>query len=149
MKIAIFFGTETGNAEMLAEDIATELEAEHETSFANLADSAPDDLTGADLNVIVCSSYGDGELPASAKPFVERLAAQKPDLSGVRFAVFGLGDSEYADTYGFGSMKLTEALTAQGAVALGDRPVHDAASGDLPEDVAVPWLLQIIDDSAA
>lgn len=149
MKIALFYGTETGNAEMLAEDIATELDAEHETSFANLADSAPEDLKAAELNVIVCSSYGDGELPASAKPFVERLAAETPVLAGVLFAIFGLGDSEYADTYGFGSMKLAEALVGRGATALGDRPVHDAASGDLPEDVAVPWIQSIIEGLGA
>ncbi|QPM92452.1 flavodoxin domain-containing protein [Pseudooceanicola algae] len=148
MKIAIFFGTETGNAEMLAEDIATGLEAEHETSLADLADSSPEDLKVAELNVIVCSSYGEGELPASAKPFAAQLADSQPDLSDVRFAIFGLGDSEYAETYGFGSMKLAELLVARGARALDERPVHDAASADLPEDVALPWVTAIIDGLA-
>ncbi len=145
MKIAILFGTETGNAEMLAEDIATELEADHETSAADLAGTDPEDLKAADLNVIVCSSYGDGELPASAKPFAERLSAEEPDLAGVRFAIFGLGDSEYAETYGFGSMKLAELLVKRGASALGDRPVHDAAGDELSEDVALPWIRDIIE----
>lgn len=144
MNIAIFFGTETGNAEMLAEDIATELEDQHETSVANLADTAPDALLTEGLNVIVCSSYDDGDFPASAKPFVEKVQAAKPDLTGVRFAIFGLGDSEYADTYGFGSMKVAELLVAHGAEALGDRPVHDAAGDELPEDMALPWLEEII-----
>ena len=144
MKIAIFYGTETGNAEMLADDIATELEDQHEATVANLADTAPDDLKAAELNVIVCSSYDDGDFPASAKPFVEKVQAEKPDLAGVRFAIFGLGDSEYADTYGFGSMKVAELLVAHGAEALGDRPVHDAAGDELPEDMALPWLEEII-----
>ncbi|WP_010140118.1 flavodoxin domain-containing protein [Oceanicola sp. S124] len=149
MNIAIFFGTETGNAEMLAEDIATELEDQHETTVANLADSAPEALQVADLNVIVCSSYDDGDLPASAKPFVERVQSEMPDLTGVRFAIFGLGDSEYAETYGFGSMKLAELLVSRGAQALGERPVHDAAGDELPEDMAMPWLLEIIEAADA
>lgn len=149
MKIAILFGTETGNAEMLAEDIAAGLEAGHDTSIADLGDTAPDDLKTADLNVIVCSSYGDGELPASAKPFAEKVTAEAPDLSGVRFAIFGLGDSEYAETFGFGSMKLAELLVSHGAQVLGDRLVHDVAGGDLPEDVALPWITAIIETAAS
>ena len=145
MKIAIYYGTETGNAEMLAEDIATELEDAHETSVADLAETAPEALKSAELNVIVCSSYDDGDFPASAKPFVEKLNAESPDLSGVRFAIFGLGDSEYEATYGFGSMKLADLLVACGATILGERIVHDAAGDDLPEDLALPWLAGILE----
>ncbi|PJE32601.1 Cindoxin [Pseudooceanicola marinus] len=145
MKIAIYYGTETGNAEMLAEDIATELEDAHETSVADLAETAPEALKAAELNVIVCSSYDDGDFPASAKPFVEKLNDESPDLSGVRFAVFGLGDSEYEATYGFGSMKLADLLVACGATTLGERIVHDAAGDDLPEDLALPWLAGILE----
>ncbi|MGI3163164.1 flavodoxin domain-containing protein [Pseudooceanicola sp. 200-1SW] len=145
MKIAIYYGTETGNAEMLAEDIATGLEDAHDTSVADLAETAPEALKEADLNVIVCSSYDDGDFPASAKPFVARLEGEAPDLTGARFAIFGLGDSEYEATYGFGSMKLADLLVARGATALGDRPVHDAAGDDMPEDLALPWITAIID----
>lgn len=145
MKIAIYYGTETGNAEMLAEDIATELEDENETSVADLAETAPEALKAAELNVIVCSSYDDGDFPASAKPFVEKLNDESPDLSGVRFAIFGLGDSEYEATYGFGSMKLADLLVACGATTLGERIVHDAAGDDLPEDLALPWLAGILE----
>ncbi|MBY5972949.1 flavodoxin domain-containing protein [Ferrimonas balearica] len=145
MKIAIYYGTETGNAEMLAEDIATELEDAHDTSVADLAETAPEALKAAELNVIVCSSYDDGDFPASAKPFVEKLNAENPDLSGVRFAIFGLGDSEYEATYGFGSMKLADLLVARGATTLGERIVHDAAGDDLPEDLALPWLAGILE----
>ena len=145
MKIAIYYGTETGNAEMLAEDIATELEDAHDTTVADLAETAPEALKAAELNVIVCSSYDDGDFPASAKPFVEKLNAENPDLSGVRFAIFGLGDSEYEATYGFGSMKLADLLVARGATTLGDRIVHDAAGDDLPEDLALPWLAGILE----
>ncbi|WP_428926550.1 flavodoxin domain-containing protein [Marinibacterium sp. SX1] len=144
MNIAIFFGTETGNAEMLADDLSTALEEAHETTVANLSDTAPEALRQADLNIILCSSYGDGELPASAQPFAERLAANPPALDGVRIAVFGLGDREYHDTFGNGSMQLADSLAGRGATLVGDRVVHDAASGELPEDIALPWAEAII-----
>lgn len=144
MDIAILFGTETGNAEMLADDIATALEDTHETRVANLQDTAPDDLRAATLNIIVCSSYGDGDLPASAMPFADRVQADTPDLSNVRFAMFGLGDAEYAETFGHGSMKLADLLMARGAELTGERLVHDASGDDLPEDMAVPWAEEIV-----
>lgn len=144
MNIAILYGTETGNAEMLADDVATELGGAQDTSVSSLADIDPDTLRGTDLNIILCSSYGDGELPASAKPFAEKIETGKPDLSGVKFAIFGLGDSEYHATYGSGSMRLADMLVQCGATQLGERIVHDAAGGDLPEDLALPWAREII-----
>lgn len=144
MNILILFGTETGNAEMLAEDMAMALEGEHEARFANLQDTAPQELLDADLTFIVCSSYGDGELPASAKPFSEALVNGNPDLTGVKFGMFGLGDREYATTFGHGSMQLAEMLTQRGAQIVGERLVHDASGDDLPEDLAVPWAEAII-----
>ena len=149
MTIAILFGTETGNAEMLAEDIASALEEDHETRIANLQDTGVEDLRAADLNIIVCSSYGDGELPASAQPFADLLRTERPDLAGVQFAIFGLGDTEYAETFGHGSMKLAELLVERGATTLGERLVHDAAGGDLPEDIAVPWATAILANGVA
>ena len=115
MNIAILYGTETGNAEMLADDVATELGGAQDTSVSSLADIDPDTLRGTDLNIILCSSYGDGDLPASAKPFAQKIETGKPDLSGVNFAIFGLGDSEYHATYGSGSMRLADMLVQCGA----------------------------------
>ena len=44
MKIAVLYGTETGNAEMLAEDVAAHLSG-HDCSVTNLSDISPVDLT--------------------------------------------------------------------------------------------------------
>lgn len=143
MKIAILYGTETGNAEMLAEDVAAHL-ASHETTVGNLADTNPEDLRPGTFHIIVTSTYGEGELPASAKPFVERMAAARPDLSGILFAVFGLGDSQYAETFGFGGKRLEELLSAAGATVVGPRGTHDASGSDLAEDVALPWSDAVI-----
>ena len=135
MPTKVLYGTETGNAEMLAEDIAGHIGAD----VANLADFDPAAFEAGTLYLIVTSTYGDGELPASAKPFAEKMAAQQPDLSGVRFAVFGMGDSEYPETFNFGGKRIEEMMTAAGAVMVGERVTHDASGPDMADDLALPW----------
>lgn len=144
MKISILFGTETGNAEMLADDLRTALQAAHEVTVANLSQVDPASLSAEPLHLIVCSTYGEGELPSSAQPFVRALETGAHDLSGLRFAIFGLGDEEYEETFGHGSMRLAHALEARGAVQIGERRVHNASGDELPEDVALPWVDEIV-----
>ena len=144
MKISILYGTETGNAEMLAEDIQSELDAKHVVECANLCDVDPADFDGSRLYLFVCSTYGDGELPSSAQPFADAMTAAQPDLSSIQFAVFGLGDSEYDETFNHGPMKLAELMTSFGAKQLGDRVAHDASGLDMVEDVALPWAVNVV-----
>lgn len=149
MKILVLYGTETGNAEMLADDIQSSLESDHDVTSANLADTDPAALDRETFHVMVCSTYGEGDLPASAQPFAEKVEANAPDLSGVRFAVFGLGDSEYSDTFTHGSKKLAALLQARGAIQIGERLTHDAGGGEMPEDLALPWIAEIIENLPA
>ena len=144
MNLTVLYGTETGNAEMLAEDIAAHLEGEHDVVCTNLCDFAPDAFDPGRFYLVVCSTYGDGELPASAQPFAEALDAAAPDLSAVRFAVFGLGDSEYDETHNFGSKKLAEKLAGCGAVQVGERVTHDASGSDMADDLAMPWADAVV-----
>lgn len=137
MQIAVLYGTETGNAEMLAEDIAAHL---GDASVTNLAAFDPADFDAATLYVIVCSTYGDGELPASAQPFAARMATQRPDLTGLRFAVFGMGDSEYPETFNFGGQRIEALMTAAGAVLVGERVTHDASGPEMADDLALAWI---------
>lgn len=144
MNIMLLYGTETGNAEMLAEDIMAELDGDHEVECRNLSDFGPDEFATGRLYMIVCSTYGDGELPASAQPFAEALKAAAPNLSDIHFAIFGLGDSEYEETFNFGSKGLAELLSRYGAVQIGERVIHDASGSDMAEDLAFPWAARIV-----
>lgn len=144
MKISVLYGTETGNAEMLAEDITSALEEDHQVTCQNLADTNPNEFDQEAFHVFVCSTYDDGELPSSARPFAERIEKGAPDLSGLHYAIFGLGDAEYEATFAFGSRKLAELLNRHGANQIGERLTHDAAGDDLPEDLAVPWVQGIL-----
>ena len=145
MKIMLLYGTETGNAEMLAEDMMAELEAEHDVACSNLSDFAPDAFEAGCLYLVVCSTYGDGELPASAQPFAEKIEAVSPDLSAIHFGVFGLGDSEYHETFNGGGKRMAELLIKHGATQVGERVTHDASGSDMAEDLAFPWAARIVE----
>ena len=145
MTIAILYGTETGNAEMLAEDLASHLGG---APVTNLSDFDPADFDRGTLYLVVTSTYGDGELPASAKPFGARMAAGAPDLEGVQFAVFGMGDSAYPETFNFGGKRIEEMMRAAGASLIGTRMTHDASGPDLAEDLCFPWAEAVIAQAA-
>ncbi|WP_299295895.1 flavodoxin domain-containing protein [uncultured Tateyamaria sp.] len=144
MKVGIYYGSETGNSEMLCEDIETELGAGFECDIQSLADVDPATMEADAFYILVTSTYGNGDLPSTALPFEEALTTAKPDLQGVRFAIFGLGDMVFAETYNHGSMKLAQMMTAQGAVQVGERGLHDASSFEMPEDIALPWVQGIV-----
>ncbi len=138
MNILILFGTETGNAEMVADDLADAMGADYATQVRDMAAFDPATLNPQDFHVIVCSTYGDGELPNSAQPFHTALQGQRPDLAGLRFATFGLGDSFY-ETFNRGSRIIADALVELGAQQVGEHGQHDASSGELPGDAALAW----------
>ena len=127
MQLHIFHGTETGTAEILGQDIQAELGATHTCIVKSLDEVGPSDLSTENLNVIVCSTYGSGDLPYSATEFYEGLQREKPDLSGVEFAIFGLGDSTFHDTFARGSEKLMGALINCGAKMQGERATFDSS----------------------
>ena len=115
MSTVILYGTETGTGELVSDSIADVLAAEHDPSIYDMTDFAVDDLDANDFVIVVCSTYGEGELPTGALPFADDLDAIKPDLAGLRFAVFGLGDKVYGDTFNRGGEIMAEMLTRLGA----------------------------------
>lgn len=143
--ITILFGTESGNAELVADDIAeTFTTAGVEGEVIAMEDFEVADLSAAGTVVVITSTYGEGELPATTQPFQDALLAQQPDLTGLRFAAFGLGDSSY-ETYNNAIGILTRDLTGLGAAQLGETGRHDAVSGDSFTDVATSWAKTILD----
>ena len=87
----------------------------------------------------MCSTYGDGEVPSSAREFYAQLQEGDVDLTGVRFAVFGMGDASYTKTYSRGSELLTEALEARGATRVGEYGRHDAGGTVPAGEAACEW----------
>ncbi len=144
MKLGLLFGTETGNSEMLCEDIEIELGDSFDCELQNMGDVDPAALDPDVFYIIVTSTHGNGDLPAAAAPFVDALEENKPDLSAIRFAIFGLGDMVFAETFAHGSKKTMEMMLECGATMVGERGIHDASTTEPPEDTALPWVHEII-----
>ncbi|HKP06108.1 MAG TPA: flavodoxin domain-containing protein [Microbacterium sp.] len=144
MKVNIIFGTESGESELKAEEISEALGDEFDTTIENMADV---DTTALDTDafcIVVCSTYGEGDLPHSAIPFHEALTAQRPDLSGLKYAVFGRGDRSYANTYSRGSEHIDELLRELGADRVGEYGRDDAGDWNAPADLAAQWTRSIV-----
>jgi MioC protein len=140
MKIHILVGTMTGTAQLCAQEMELALD-DGETQVATLMmdelDSSVFSLEGVFL--ICTSTYGQGDVPDNARKLYEDLQAKRPNLSHVRYGVFGLGDRTYAETFNFGGKRFDELLAALGAQRIGERHAHDASSGVLPEETALEW----------
>ena len=161
MQITILVGTMTGTAQLCAQEMELALE-DGDTEVATLMMDGLDsavfsqvrDLTRARESVfLICTStYGQGDVPDNARALYQDLKAKRPDLSGVRYGVFGLGDRTYAETFNFGGKRFDELLAELGARRIGERHMHDASSGVLPEETALEWCrdwLERVKDAVA
>ncbi|MDH3319430.1 MAG: flavodoxin domain-containing protein [Betaproteobacteria bacterium] len=141
MIINILVGTMTGTAQMCAQEMELALDGDDLQVVTHLMDKLePTIFTDRQAVYLICTStYGQGDVPDNAKALYAALGAQKPDLAGVRYGVFGLGDRTYAETFNFGGKRFDELLSGLGAERIGERYTHDASSGTLPEEVAIEW----------
>ena len=140
MKITILVGTMTGTAQLCAQEMELALD-DGETEVKTLMMDGLDGsvFSGDGVFLICTSTYGQGDVPDNARALYEDLKAKRPDLSNVRYGVFGLGDRTYAETFNFGGKRFDEILTELGARRIGERHTHDASSGILPEETALEW----------
>jgi MioC protein len=140
LPITILVGTMTGTAQLVAQELELVWDgddAEVKTLLMDDLDASVFDREGVFL--ICTSTYGQGDVPDNTKKFYDHLQATRPDLSNVRYGVFGLGDRTYAETFNFGGKRFDDLLTELGAQRIGERIQHDASSGVLPEEKAEEW----------
>lgn len=96
-RIHILFGSQTGNAQNLAGVISESLAHEgFESVVLDMGELEPESIYDIDYLMIVTSTYGDGEPPDNASEWMSYLKfSEELDLSHLKFAVLGLGDSYY------------------------------------------------------
>jgi MioC protein len=140
IRVTILVGTMTGTAQLCAQEMELALddgETQVEALLMDGLDSAIFDRGG--LFLICTSTYGQGDVPDNARALYEDLQKKRPDLSRLRYGVFGLGDKTYAETFNYGGKRFDDILSELGAKRIGERYRHDASSGVLPEEKAVEW----------
>ncbi|KJF75509.1 CysJ [Agrobacterium arsenijevicii] len=133
----ILVGTQTGNAEALAMDIADAARAQGMQPMVTALDDVSMDSLGSMKRVIVVTStYGEGEMPDNAQLFWEALAAESaPRLDEMNFAVLALGDTGYDGFCQAG--KLIDTRFEQ----LGGKRMKTRIDCDIDfEDAAAAWI---------
>jgi MioC protein len=140
MKVTILVGTMTGTAQLCAQEMELALDDGETEVATRLMDGLDSSAFSDDSVFLICTStYGQGDVPDNARALYEHLQSARPDLSRVRYGVFGLGDRTYAETFNFGGKRFDDILTELGARRIGERHMHDASSGILPEETALEW----------
>jgi MioC protein len=139
-RITILVGTMTGTAQLCAQEMELALDDGDTQVEALLMDGLDSAVFEREALFLICTStYGQGDVPDNARALYDDLQKKRPDLSRVRYGVFGLGDKTYAETFNYGGKRFDDILSELGARRIGERYRHDASSGVLPEEKAVEW----------
>ncbi len=139
--IAILVGTESGNAQMVADALQEVLEEmSHAVSLHEEPCADELDLANREVMLVSCSTHGDGELPDNIIPFCDFLKENKPDLSHIRYGIVALGDQTYHQTFCQAGKDVDAILADCGAVRIGDRFEVDACTQPLPDEDARDWV---------
>jgi sulfite reductase (NADPH) flavoprotein alpha-component len=95
--IRVLFGTETGNAEGCAEELAEALRGLGlPVALDDMDDYDHAEVADEELVLIVTSTFGNGDPPYNAHNFMQFVKGpDAPSLAGVKFSVCGLGDRSY------------------------------------------------------
>ncbi|NXE99313.1 TYW1 synthase, partial [Menura novaehollandiae] len=110
--VKIFYGSQTGTAKRFAKALAEAvISLNLPVEVINMGDYDPDDClseetTSRNICVFLVATYTEGQPPESAAWFCKWLEEAASDfrvgktyLQGLRYAVFGLGNSAYVDHY--------------------------------------------------
>lgn len=141
--ILILVGTQTGNSEVVAEEVADALaEAGHTSRLVDMADAVPEMLAEHARLIAVLCTWAEGTFPDNAVDFFESLGAVAPDLSGLAYGLIGLGDHLYDPYFLTAAYRLADQLDALGARRSLDH--FEIDKGPSPDDLAAAqaWALR-------
>ena len=138
-KISIIIGTMLGASEYIADHLESILNKDHQVTTVLDPNLDQFDLSDPQLWIICTSTHGAGDFPENIEPFVEQLQQQLPNLSNIRFAVCGLGDTSY-DTFCNAGITIDQLLESLAAVRVHTLNKIDILDDGLPEDNSEAWL---------
>lgn len=97
LELTILFGSESGNAEGLADNMAQATKsAGWRSRVLSMGDIDAQRLQGIDNLLVLVSTWGEGDPPENALEFYKQfMGSDAPKLEGTRFSVLSLGDSSY------------------------------------------------------
>ena len=141
-EIMVIFGTETGNAEELAET-AVGMASNYDLTgkLFDMEDVTVDMLEDCERLIVVCSTWGDGEQPVNAQDLYDStLEMAEGSLSKLKFAVLALGDTAF-DLFCESGKEWDSVLENKGGIRVNDRIDCDTDYDDFAED----WFEQTLE----
>jgi len=106
-KIGIFYGSSTGNTEIVAEKIKALFGKDAETN--NIDSASTKDFGKYDFIILGTSTWGIGDMQDDWEDFVDAL--EKVNFDKKKVALFGLGDQvNYADSFVDGMGAIHDAI---------------------------------------
>ncbi len=144
--IDIIFGTQTGTAEMIAQDAAAVARSKGlAPRLAEMDEVTAASLASMDNLLVIVSTYGEGEMPDNAHQFWEDVSASTTArVENLNYSVLALGDTSYEHFCQAG--KLVDTRLEQ----LGGRRLHERVDCDVEyEEHANAWIEKVITVVAA
>ncbi|MCV2402536.1 sulfite reductase flavoprotein subunit alpha [Marinomonas sp. C2222] len=139
--ITIIYGTQTGNAEGVAELAAEQAKALGLSPVVlDMDDVSIDQFSQIERLLIVTSTYGEGEMPDNAQALWDAISEDSaPQLAQLNYSVLALGDTSY-DEFCLAGKLWDERLAELGANRVGARVDCDVAF----EEPAQSWMDAVI-----
>lgn len=123
-KIGLFFGTQTGNTETIAEAIQAELGGNSVVDLHDVANAEVDDLKEYEYLIIGCPTWNIGELQSDWDGLYQDL--DQIDFTGKKIAYFGVGDQiGYSDNFQDAMGILEEKISSLGGKTFGYWSTND------------------------
>lgn len=141
MRIVALVGTESGRAEAVALVIAR---AEPSVEVMSMADAPVDVFERGELYLVACAPNVGAELPGFAQLLHDDLDDLSPDLTGVRYAMFGARRHLLRGVVQRW-LKAVDALLARlGAERIGRFGEHDEISHQDHVALGVAWAREVL-----
>ncbi len=139
--IHILYGTQTGNAESVANDAANAAKTHGLLPVVKSMDEIEiDALVKMEYLLIVTSTYGEGEMPDNAQLLWDAVSADSAEkMENTQYSILALGDTSY-DLFCKAGIDWDERLLALGAKRLYERVDCDVDF----EEAAEGWISSVI-----
>ena len=147
--ITIVYGSDTGNAEDYARYLAKRLTCHGLRPTVSSGNDYPMKqlITKTRYLIVVCSTAGQGDLPANIRQFFRFLLKKKlpPDLlNHVNLTSFGIGDSTYSK-YNYAMKKIHTRLLQLGCTEFSPKCEADEQSAEGVDGFYREWELELIE----
>ncbi|KYN34593.1 NADPH-dependent diflavin oxidoreductase 1 [Trachymyrmex septentrionalis] len=146
MMIRVLYGSETGTAQDVAEQIwKSAKRKELRSTVSSLNDYDIQNLPSEQLIIFVVATTGQGDPPANMKQFWRHLLRKTLPATvfqNLKYGVLGLGDSSYSK-FNFAAKKLNKRLVQLGGEELLPIGLADDQHNLGIDAVVVPWIKKL------